>query len=165
MVNFPFGWMQRTGRQLHFYYLGQYSWNIWKMEVKDSNGNVLNDGDSVTLIKDLKVKGSSLTLKRGTVVKKIRLTEDEQEVDCRVNGSSIVLRTEFLKKIWYSFCSGGRNPLIKPGAWKARWRNNQRLTVCTQIPFLSSFQQTIEKWNFHFNANVIVESPESSGGI
>jgi protein PhnA len=69
------------------------------MEVKDSNGNVLNDGDSVTLIKDLKVKGSSLTLKRGTVVKKIRLTDDEQEVDCRVNGSSIVLRTEFLKKI------------------------------------------------------------------
>jgi len=69
------------------------------MEVKDSNGNVLNDGDSVTLIKDLKVKGSSLTLKRGTVVKKIRLTDDEQEVDCRVNGSSIVLRTEFLRKI------------------------------------------------------------------
>lgn len=69
------------------------------MEVKDSNGNVLNDGDSVTLIKDLKVKGSSLNLKRGTVVKKIRLTEDVQEVDCRVNGSSIVLRTEFLKKI------------------------------------------------------------------
>ena len=69
------------------------------MEVKDSNGNVLNDGDSVTLIKDLKVKGSSLTLKRGTVVKKIRLTDDKQEVDCRVNGSSIVLRTEFLRKI------------------------------------------------------------------
>ncbi|MFD1000405.1 zinc ribbon domain-containing protein YjdM [Ohtaekwangia kribbensis] len=69
------------------------------MEVKDSNGNVLNDGDSVTLIKDLKVKGSSLTLKRGTVVKKIRLTDSEDEVDCRVNGSSIVLRTEFLKKV------------------------------------------------------------------
>jgi len=69
------------------------------MEVKDSNGNVLNDGDSVTLIKDLKVKGSSLTLKRGTVVKKIKLTDDAQEVDCRVNGSSIVLRTEFLKKM------------------------------------------------------------------
>jgi protein PhnA len=69
------------------------------MEVKDSNGNVLNDGDSVTLIKDLKVKGSSLTLKRGTVVKKIKLTEDASEVDCRVNGSSIVLRTEFLKKM------------------------------------------------------------------
>jgi protein PhnA len=69
------------------------------MEVKDSNGNLLNEGDSVTLIKDLKVKGSSLNLKRGTVVKKIKLTDDADEVDCRINGSSIVLRTEFLKKI------------------------------------------------------------------
>jgi protein PhnA len=68
------------------------------MEVKDSNGNILSDGDTVTLIKDLKVKGSSLNLKRGTVVKKIKLTESEEEVDCRINGSSIVLRTEFLKK-------------------------------------------------------------------
>jgi protein PhnA len=68
------------------------------MEVKDSNGAVLNDGDNVTLIKDLKVKGSSLVLKRGTVVKKIKLTEDANEVDCRINGSGIVLRTEFLKK-------------------------------------------------------------------
>ena len=69
------------------------------MEVKDSNGNLLNEGDSVTLIKDLKVKGSSLNLKRGTVVKKIKLTDEADEVDCRINGSSIVLRTEFLKKI------------------------------------------------------------------
>lgn len=69
------------------------------MEVKDSNGNILIDGDSVTLIKDLKVKGSSLTLKRGTVVKKIKLTDDENEIDCKINGSNIVLRTEFLKKI------------------------------------------------------------------
>ena len=69
------------------------------MEVKDSNGNILNDGDSVTLIKDLKVKGSSQVLKRGTVVKKIKLTDDVDEVDCRINGSGIVLRTEFLKKI------------------------------------------------------------------
>jgi protein PhnA len=68
------------------------------MEVKDSNGALLNDGDTVTLIKDLKVKGSSLVLKRGTVVKKIKLTDDADEVDCRINGSSIVLRTEFLKK-------------------------------------------------------------------
>ena len=68
------------------------------MEVKDSNGTLLNDGDTVTLIKDLKVKGSSLVLKRGTVVKKIKLTEDASEIDCRINGSSIVLRTEFLKK-------------------------------------------------------------------
>ena len=69
------------------------------MEVKDSNGSVVSDGDSVKLTKDLKVKGSSINLKRGTVVKKIRLTDNEDEVDCRVNGSSIVLRTEFLKKI------------------------------------------------------------------
>lgn len=69
------------------------------MEVKDSNGTILIDGDSVTLIKDLKVKGSSITLKRGTVVKKIRLTDDAEEVDCRVNGTSIVLKTMFLKKV------------------------------------------------------------------
>lgn len=69
------------------------------MEVKDCNGSILVDGDSVTLIKDLKVKGSSLTLKRGTVVKKIKLSDNEQEIDCRVNGSNIVLRTEFLKKV------------------------------------------------------------------
>jgi len=68
------------------------------MEVKDSNGNLLADGDSVTLTKDLKVKGSSLNLKRGTVVKKIKLTDNIEEVDCRISGQSIVLRTEFLKK-------------------------------------------------------------------
>jgi protein PhnA len=68
------------------------------MEVKDSNGKLLADGDTVTLIKDLKVKGSSLNLKRGTVVKKIRLTDNVDEVDCRINGQNIVLRTEFLKK-------------------------------------------------------------------
>ena len=69
------------------------------MEVKDSNGNLLNDGDSVTVIKDLKVKGSSMTLKRGTVVKKIRLTDNSEEVDCKIDGSSLVLKTMFLKRI------------------------------------------------------------------
>lgn len=68
------------------------------MEARDSNGNLLADGDSVTLTKDLKVKGMSVTLKRGTLVKKIRLTDDPAEVDCKVGGSDIVLRTEFLKK-------------------------------------------------------------------
>jgi protein PhnA len=68
------------------------------MEVKDSNGNILNDGDSVTVIKSLKVKGSSNTIKVGTTVKKIRLTDNNEEVDCKVDGMSIVLRTEFLKK-------------------------------------------------------------------
>lgn len=69
------------------------------METKDSNGNLLSDGDSVTLTKDLKVKGSSLVLNRGKTVKNIKLTSNPAEVDCRMDGSSIVLRTEFLKKI------------------------------------------------------------------
>lgn len=66
--------------------------------VKDSNGTVLKDGDSVTLIKDLKLKGSSTVIKRGTMVKNIKLTDDPQEIDCRVNKMDIVLRAEFLKK-------------------------------------------------------------------
>ncbi len=61
------------------------------VEVKDSNGNLLNEGDSVTLIKDLKVKGSSLTLKRGTVVKNIRLTNSPAEIEGRAGGSTMVL--------------------------------------------------------------------------
>jgi protein PhnA len=65
---------------------------------KDSNGNILKDGDTVKLIKDLKVKGSSITLKRGTVVKNIKLTDDADEVDCRVEKMAIVVRTEFLAK-------------------------------------------------------------------
>lgn len=68
------------------------------MEVKDSNGTLLNDGDSVTLIKDLKVKGSSAVLKRGTLVKNIALTDNDEEVEGRVNKVQMVLRTEFLKK-------------------------------------------------------------------
>lgn len=68
------------------------------MAVKDSNGNELNDGDSVTLIKDLKVKGTSTTLKRGTMVKHIKLTDDNAEIECRINKTQMVLRTEFLKK-------------------------------------------------------------------
>ncbi|KUG08043.1 alkylphosphonate utilization protein [Solirubrum puertoriconensis] len=68
------------------------------MDTKDSNGNVLIDGDSVTLIKDLKVKSSSQTLKRGTLVKNIRLTNSPAEVEGRAGGSMMVLRTEFLKK-------------------------------------------------------------------
>jgi protein PhnA len=66
--------------------------------VKDSNGAVLADGDSVTLIKDLDVKGAGFTAKRGTLVKSIKLTSDPRLVDARVNGVLIVLKTEFLKK-------------------------------------------------------------------
>ena len=65
---------------------------------KDSNGAELLDGDSVTVIKDLKVKGSSMVIKRGTKVKSIRLTENPEEVDCKIDGTSIVLKTCFLKK-------------------------------------------------------------------
>jgi protein PhnA len=69
------------------------------MEVRDSNGNLLNEGDSVTVIKDLKVKGSSTTIKRGTVVKNIRLTDDEAEIEGRVERTVMVLKTAFLKKV------------------------------------------------------------------
>ena len=65
---------------------------------QDANGNLLQDGDTVTVIKDLKVKGSSMVIKRGTKVRSIRLTEDIEEVDCKIDGSSIVLKTCFLKK-------------------------------------------------------------------
>ena len=65
---------------------------------KDSNGAELLDGDSVTVIKDLKVRGSSMVIKRGTKVKSIRLTDNPEEVDCKIDGSSIVLKTCFLKK-------------------------------------------------------------------
>ena len=65
---------------------------------RDSNGAELLDGDSVTVIKDLKVRGSSMVIKRGTKVKSIRLTDNPEEVDCKIEGSSIVLKTCFLKK-------------------------------------------------------------------
>lgn len=65
---------------------------------KDSNGTELNDGDTVQVIKDLKVKGMSMTLKRGKVYKNIRLTSKDGEVECREGKSTIVLKTCFLKK-------------------------------------------------------------------
>lgn len=72
--------------------------NIKFMEVKDSNGNLLAEGDAVTVIKDLKVRGSSAVIKRGTKVKNIRLTDDEEEIEGKIDGSVIVLKTCFLKK-------------------------------------------------------------------
>lgn len=71
------------------------------MVVKDSNGTQLHDGDSVTLIKDLKVKGSGgVTLKRGTLIRNIRLTYDEAEIECNADKvKGLVLRTEFVKKV------------------------------------------------------------------
>ena len=70
-----------------------------KTEVRDAAGNVLADGDSVVLIKDLKVKGAGQTLKQGTVIKSIRLTDNPDEIDCRHDQiRGLVLRTEFVRK-------------------------------------------------------------------
>jgi len=69
------------------------------MEVKDCHGNILSQGDSVLVIKDLKVKGTSVTLKQGTKIKNIRLTEDEEEIACNTNKvKGLILKTCFLKK-------------------------------------------------------------------
>src|SRR6266436_60502 len=69
------------------------------MKVRDSNGALLAEGDSVTLIKDLKLKGSSTVLKRGTVIKGIHLTDNADEIEGRTDKvKGLVLRTEFLKK-------------------------------------------------------------------
>ncbi|UII74602.1 alkylphosphonate utilization protein [Flagellimonas sp. HMM57] len=68
------------------------------MDTKDSNGNILENGDNVHVTKDLKIKGMSKTLKRGNVIKNIRLTGSPQEVECRVGKAQIVLKTQFLKK-------------------------------------------------------------------
>ena len=68
-------------------------------EVRDAAGNLLVDGDSVSLIKDLKVKGAGTTLKQGTVIKSIRLTDNPEEIDCRHDAiKGLVLRTEFVRK-------------------------------------------------------------------
>lgn len=70
-----------------------------QIEVRDAVGNLLSDGDQVTLIKDLEVKGAGQTLKRGTLIKSIRLTGDAQEIDCKYDGiKGLVLRAEFVRK-------------------------------------------------------------------
>lgn len=65
----------------------------------DANGNALADGDSVVLLKDLKVKGSSITLKMGTKAKNIRLAGGDHEVDCRMDAGNFMLKACFLKKV------------------------------------------------------------------
>lgn len=68
--------------------------------IKDANGNVLQDGDTVTVIKDLKVKGSSLVVKVGTKVKNIRLVEGDHDIDCKIDGiGAMKLKSQFVKKI------------------------------------------------------------------
>jgi len=71
-----------------------------KKSIKDANGNVLTDGDSITIIKDLKVKGSSSVLKIGTKVKNIRLVDGDHDIDCQIDGfGAMKLKSEFVKKI------------------------------------------------------------------
>lgn len=73
--------------------------NTGRSPVYDAAGNILADGDSVALIKDLKVKGANQTLKQGTIIRSIRLTDNDQEIDCRYEGiKGLVLRTEFVRK-------------------------------------------------------------------
>ncbi|EAZ98990.1 zinc ribbon domain-containing protein YjdM [Marinobacter sp. ELB17] len=68
--------------------------------IRDANGNELQDGDSVTVIKDLKVKGSSLVVKVGTKVKRIRLVGGDHDIDCKVDGiGPMKLKSEFVKKV------------------------------------------------------------------
>lgn len=85
-----------------------YEWNHETLEdvtiaefvVKDSVGNILNDGDSITVIKDLKVKGSSLVVKVGTKVKNIRLIEGDHDIDCKIDGiGPMKLKSEFVRKV------------------------------------------------------------------
>lgn len=85
-----------------------HEWNALSQEAdqdeekvyKDANGNVLQDGDTVSVIKDLKVKGSSLVIKMGTKVKNIRLIEGDHDIDCKIDGiGAMKLKSEFVKKI------------------------------------------------------------------
>lgn len=79
--------------------LSQKQGTVAEVEVRDAVGNILADGDQVTLIKDLEVKGAGRTLKRGTLIKSIRLTGDPQEIDCKFEGiKGLVLRAEFVRK-------------------------------------------------------------------
>ncbi len=79
---------------------GETENNDDKKVVKDANGNVLNDGDTVTVIKDLKVKGSSSVLKIGTRVKNIRLVDGDHDIDCKIEGfGAMKLKSEFVRKV------------------------------------------------------------------
>lgn len=74
--------------------------NTSEITIKDANGNILKDGDTVTMLKDLKIKGSSLVIKVGTKVKNIRLVEGDHNIDCKIDGiGAMKLKSEFVKKV------------------------------------------------------------------
>ncbi|CAR42214.1 zinc ribbon domain-containing protein YjdM [Streptococcus uberis] len=79
---------------------GQEEEHPEQLEVRDSNGNLLSDGDTVTVIKDLKVKGAPKDIKQGTRVKNIRLVEGDHNIDCKIDGfGAMKLKSEFVKKL------------------------------------------------------------------
>lgn len=83
-----------------------HEWKVGEMEtsddeamVRDANGNILNDGDTITVIKDLKVKGTSLVVKVGTKVKNIKIVDGDHNIDCKIDGiGPMKLKSEFVKK-------------------------------------------------------------------
>ncbi|WP_297439438.1 zinc ribbon domain-containing protein YjdM [uncultured Clostridium sp.] len=84
----------------HEWAAGEVIVDEFALIVKDSNGNLLQDGDSVTVIKDLKVKGATSALKKGTKVKSIRLVEGDHNIDCKIDGfGAMSLKSEFVKKL------------------------------------------------------------------
>ncbi len=84
----------------HEWTAGSEGNNEGELVVKDANGNILKDGDSVTIVKDLKVKGASSALKQGTKVKNIRLVDGDHNIDCKIDGfGAMSLKSEFVKKI------------------------------------------------------------------
>ncbi|MDH5546088.1 MAG: zinc ribbon domain-containing protein YjdM [Gammaproteobacteria bacterium] len=84
----------------HEWKIGDEAQQVEGLAIKDSNGNLLSDGDTVSVIKDLKVKGSSLVVKVGTKVKNIRLVEGDHNIDCKIDGiGPMKLKSEFVKKV------------------------------------------------------------------
>lgn len=99
MPNDDYVYDEESGEWLPASELAEKQRGAATVEVRDAVGNLLADGDQVTLIKDLEVKGAGQTLKRGTLIKSIRLTGDAQEIDCRYDGiKGLVLRAEFVRK-------------------------------------------------------------------
>ncbi len=99
--------MDHTYSDTEFYYCPDcgYEWSVTEeivedegLTARDAHGTPLKDGDSVTVIKDLKVRGSSMVIKQGTLIKGIRITEGDHNLDCKVNGTSLQLKSEFMKK-------------------------------------------------------------------
>jgi protein PhnA len=91
--------MQKTLNRVYFKYMETLDENEDEIIVRDANSTILADGDSIILVKDLKLKGSSIVIKKGTKAKNIRLTDDEELIECNIDGmKGIVLRTEFIKK-------------------------------------------------------------------